>query len=95
MAYSFLARMAVKPEKDAEFVALCREMESLVRALEPRTLAYQFFRLDAPHMFAVFESFEDEAADKEHQHAEHSQPIIAKMIECLDGTYTREFLRPL
>lgn len=95
MAYSFLARMTVKPEKDAEFVELCRDMESLVRALEPRTLDYRFFRLDAPHGFAVLESFEDEDAEREHREAEHARPLIAKMLDCLDGTYVREYLRPL
>lgn len=95
MAYTFLARMKVKPEKAAEFVELCREMESLVAALEPRTLAYRFYRLDEPNAFAVLESFEDEAADLEHQQAEHSKPLIGRMIDCLDGTYVREFLRPL
>jgi autoinducer 2-degrading protein len=95
MAFTFLARMKVKPECDAEFADLCRQMEALVKQHEPRTLHYQFFRLDEPHGFAVLESFEDEAADEEHRNAPHSQAIIARMIACLDGGYTREYLRPL
>ena len=95
MAYSFLARMTVKPEKDAEFADLCREMEVLVRALEPRTLDYRFFRLDEPNAFAVLESFEDEDAEREHREAEHAKPMIEKMLACLEGTYVREYLRPL
>lgn len=87
--------MKVHPEREAEFVELCREMEQLVGALEPRTLHYKFFRLDEPNSFAVLESFADEAADLEHQQAEHAQPIIARMIECLDGGYSREMLKDL
>ncbi len=95
MAFTFLARMRVKPGREEEFAELARQMEALVKAHEPRTLAYRFFRLDEPRGFAVLESFVDEAADEEHRTAPHSQPIIAQMIDCLDGGYTREYLRPL
>jgi len=58
-------------------------------------LAYKFYRLDTPLGFAVFESFVDEAADQAHQANPASTDIIASMIECIDGTYTREYLRPI
>jgi (4S)-4-hydroxy-5-phosphonooxypentane-2,3-dione isomerase len=94
MAYSFLSRFRVKPERDAEFVGLCREMEAVV-GLEPGTLGFKFFRLDEPGMFAVYESFVDEAADKAHQETEHGKPIIEKMMVCMDGMYVREMLYDL
>jgi autoinducer 2-degrading protein len=91
MAYSFLSRFRIKPERDADFVQLAREMEGLVH-LEPGTLAFKFFRLSEPHMFAVYESFVDEAADKAHMETAHGAPIIAKMLDCMDGSYSRELL---
>lgn len=94
MTMTFVARFKVKAEKDAEFVKLIAMAEKNA-AEEPDTLAYKFYRQDAPHSFAVFESFTDAAADKKHQENPKSQPVIAKMLECMDGTYTREYLLPV
>jgi (4S)-4-hydroxy-5-phosphonooxypentane-2,3-dione isomerase len=94
LAYSFLSRFRIKPDREADFVRLAREMESLVH-LEPGTLGFQFFRLEEPHMFAVFESFVDEAADKAHLETDHGRPLIEQMIGCMDGSYAREMLLDL
>lgn len=96
MAHSFVSRFSIKPEKTSEFIQLCREMEAHVRANEPDTLYFKFYRLDEPNMFAVIESFPDEAADKAHQAAPGAKPIIEKMLGCMGpGGYVREFLRDL
>ncbi|MFM8542427.1 MAG: putative quinol monooxygenase [Chakrabartia sp.] len=92
MSWTFLSRFHVKADREAEFLTLIPHME-MNAAEEIGTLAYKFYRLDAPHAFAVFESFVDEAADQAHQANPASVDIIAKMIECIDGTYTREYLR--
>ena len=94
MAYSFLSRFRIKAERDDDFVALARAMEGLVDR-EPGTLAFKFFRLGEPHMFAVYESFVDEAADQAHMATEHGKPIIDQMIGCMDGSYEREMLYDL
>ncbi len=94
MAYSFLSRFRIKPERDSDFVSLAKQMEGLVDR-EPGTLAFKFYRLDAPHMFAVYESFVDEAADKAHMETEHGKPLIEQMIGCMDGSYERELLHDL
>lgn len=91
MPTTFLSRFKVKPEKDAEFVGLIHQMEQ-VAAEEPDTLRYKFYRLKEPHAFGVFESFIDEAADQAHQANPASAPIIQKMLDCMDGSYTREYL---
>lgn len=91
MTWTFLSRFSVKPEHDADFVALIPQMEANA-AEEPGTLAYKFYRRSEPHSFAVFESFVDEAADKTHQANPRSAEIIARMIDYIDGTYTRDYL---
>ena len=91
MAFTFLSRFRVKPERDAEFIELSPQMEANAAA-EPATLVYKFYRLDDPHMFGVFESFIDADGDRVHQANPASAPIIARMIECIDGTYVREML---
>ena len=94
MAYSFLSRFRIKPDRRDDFIALARQMEGLVDR-EPGTLAFKFFRLDEPDMFAVYESFVDEAADKAHMETDHGKPIIEQMIVCMDGSYHREMLYDL
>lgn len=91
MPFSFLSRFRIDPTRDAEFVALIAEMEANA-AEEPDTLSYKFYRLDQDGGYAVFESFTDEAADKAHQANPKSAPVIVKMIEIIDGGYTREIL---
>lgn len=91
MAFTFLSRFRVKPERDAEFVGLIPQMEANAAA-EPATLAYKFYRLDEPNMYGVFESFVDADGDRAHQTNPASTPIIARMIECIDGNYVREML---
>ena len=66
MAFTFLSRFRIKPERDDEFVALIDQMEALA-ADEADTLAYKFYRLDDSGGYAVFESFTDADADKAHQ----------------------------
>ena len=94
MAYSFLSRFRIKPEREDEFIAVARKMEGLVDR-EPGTLAFNFFRLGEPGMFAVFESFVDEAADKAHMETDHGKPLIEVMIGCMAGGYEREMLYDL
>jgi (4S)-4-hydroxy-5-phosphonooxypentane-2,3-dione isomerase len=95
MALTFLARMRVRPEKQAQFIALCRQMEADVKRYEPDCLQYQFFRLREPNGFGVIESFKNEAAEQFHREAEHSKVVIAGMLECLEDGYSREYLDPL
>ena len=94
MAYSFLSRFRIKADREQDFVALARQMEGLVDR-EPGTLAFKFFRLEEPQMFAVYESFFDEAADKAHMETDHGKPVIEQMIGCMDGSYQREMLYEL
>ena len=91
MPTTFLSRFKVKPDKEAQFIGLIGQMEANA-ADEPDTLAYKFYRLEEPHAFAVYESFTGPQADETHQANPASAPIIAQMIDCIDGTYTREYL---
>ena len=94
MSWTFLSRFNIKADHEAEFLTLIPPMEANAAA-EPGTLAYKFYRLAEPRAFAVFESFVDEAADQTHQANPASADIITRMIEYIEGTYTREYLLPL
>jgi autoinducer 2-degrading protein len=94
MAFSFLSRFRIKPEKEADFVALVPKIEA-ISAREPWTLAYKFYRLDEPGMFAVYESFTDESGDAKHQQNPENVALIDDIVACIDGTYTREYLHDI
>ena len=94
MAYSFLSRFRIRSDREEAFVALARAMEALV-AREPGTIGFRFFRLGEPGMFAVYESFVDEAAEAAHMANPEGVPLIERMIGCMDGSYTREMLYDL
>jgi autoinducer 2-degrading protein len=93
---TFLSRMTVKAEKEAEFLELVRSLTAAVHAYEPNTLQYRFYKLrDQELGYAVFESFTDEEAEKAHLDTPHFHRYAPPMIECLDGEYVREYLDDL
>jgi autoinducer 2-degrading protein len=88
--------MTVKAEKEAEYLDLVAKLTEAVRANEPDTLQYQFYKLrDQPLGYAVFESFTSEEAEKAHLDTPHFHKYAPPMIECLDGEYVREYLDDL
>jgi len=93
---TFLARMKVKAEKEADFVRLAKALTREVREKEPETTGYTFFKLsDEPLGYAVYEQFINEEAEEAHLNTPHFKQIAPDLIECLDGTYVREYLDPL
>jgi autoinducer 2-degrading protein len=93
---TFLARMKIKEGKEADFIRLASALTEKVRANEPETTAYEFFKLrDEPLGYAVFERFTGEAAEEAHRNTPHFLEIAPDLIECIDGTYVREFLDPM
>ena len=94
---SFLARMLVKEGREEEFVRLSKALEEKVRANEPDTLYYAFYRLREPRQYACFESFADEAAEEKHMNSEYLAEIAPPLLDCLEGDppYVREYLDPL
>ena len=90
---TFLARMKVKEGQEAEFEQLAKQLTEQVLASEPGIRAYEFFRLpDEDRGYAVFESFESEEAEEAHRNTPHFKALAPPLIECIDGTYVREFL---
>jgi autoinducer 2-degrading protein len=92
---TFIARMTVKPGQEAAFIAACRELEAHVRANEPGTLLYEFFKLREPNRYAVLECFRDEAAEHLHMGSAVLAAVAPKISACLDGTWEREYFDPL
>lgn len=94
MRCTFLSRFRIKPECEAEFIRLTEQMEAIAKD-EPATLAYNFYRLEEPGMFAVYESFTSEAGDKAHMENPLNVPLIEATVACMEGSYSREYLYDL
>lgn len=93
---TFLARMKVKADKEQQFIDLAKQLTEKTLANEAGVSLYKFYRLrDEPLGFAVLEAFVDEAAEEAHLNAEHFKALAPGLLECLDGTYVREYLDPL
>jgi autoinducer 2-degrading protein len=92
---TFIARMSCKPEKRQEFVACCRQLQDHVKANEPGTLMYEFFKLREPDRYVVLESFRDEAAEHLHMNSKLLAEIAPQISACLEGTWVREYFDPL
>lgn len=93
---TFLAKMTIKEGREEEFVRLAKELTEKVRANEPETVAYEFFKLrDEERGYAVYEQFTSEEAEQAHQNTPHFAEIAPGLIECIDGTYVRTYLDPL
>lgn len=94
--HTFIARMKVKADKEQEFIRLAKQLTDAVRANEPDVVHYEFFKLKDEELgYAVFESFVSEEADEAHQNTAHFKEIAPGLIECIDGTYIREYLEHL
>lgn len=92
---TFIARMTVKPGREAEFVGYCKELETHVRTREPDVLAYEFFKLREPNRYAVLESFHDHESEERHMKSAKLAEVGPKLAACLDGTWVREYLDTL
>jgi (4S)-4-hydroxy-5-phosphonooxypentane-2,3-dione isomerase len=92
---TFIARMTCKPDKKSEFVRLCRELEDHVKANEPDTLLYRFYKLREPDRYAVLESFRSEDAEHRHMNSSILADMAPRISACLDGTWVREYFDPL
>jgi autoinducer 2-degrading protein len=88
---TFIARMTCKPDMQFEFIRLCRQLEAYVRANEPDTLWYEFFKLRDENRFAVLESFRDDAAEHRHMNSPVLAETAPKLSACLNGTWEREY----
>jgi (4S)-4-hydroxy-5-phosphonooxypentane-2,3-dione isomerase len=92
---TFISRMTCKPDKQREFVRLCRQLESYVSANEPDTMLFEFFKLREPNRYVVLESFPDESAEHRHLNSPMLAETAPKISACLDGTWVREYFDPL
>ena len=91
---TFISRMTVKPGREQDFVDACNELTAKVQAHEPGVIYYEFFKLREPRRYAVLESFPTEEMEHAHMNSAWLAAIGPRIVDCLDGTWEREYLDP-
>lgn len=92
---TFISRMTVKEGREQDFVRICKALTETVRGKEPDVIWYEFFKLREPRRYAVVESFPNEEVEHAHMNSPWLAEVAPGLIDCLDGTWVREYLDPL
>lgn len=95
MAFTYTARLRIRPEKEAAFRAALDDMIAVART-DPGTLDYKVFTLDDPYCYVFYESYVDAAADERHRTDPVSGAIVQRLVDCIDGDgFSQEFWTPV
>lgn len=83
-AKSFIAKLAVKPERRDEFVALQTELKQLVHEREPDVWVYELLQSDDdPNLFYCVATFKDQAAFDTHMSIDFHDRLVPPILDCL------------
>ena len=86
MAVGVVATIKIKPDTNAAFEAVAKEMMAAVRANEPGNKVYQFCKSKAdPTTYVVMEIYADQVALEAHGKSEHFRSIGPKMGPSMAG----------
>ena len=89
---TFLSRMTVKAGREADYERLVTQLTKVVLEKEPEVIYFEFFKLREPRRYAVLESFKSEEGEHQHLETAHFKEIAPGILDCLDGSYVREYL---
>jgi quinol monooxygenase YgiN len=86
MSTTFIATLAVKHGKEAEFERLQKELSDLTRANEPDTLVYDVLKSRGkPRTYVVYGRFKNEAAFQTHQTSPFHDRLVPPIMACVEG----------
>ena len=89
---TFIAKLEVKPGREAEFERLQQELSKLTHEHEPDTFVYDVVRhKDKPGVYVVYARFKDEAAFQLHQATPFHERLVPPILDCVDGAMDLQF----
>lgn len=92
MSTTFVAKLVVKPGKEADFERLQRELSELTHRHEPDTLVYDVIRhRTEPRTYVVYGRFKDEAAFQHHQETDFHDRLVPPILDCLEREMDLQF----
>jgi len=88
----FIARLKVKPGREADFERLQQELSELTHQHEPDTLSYDVIRHRTESgVYVVYARFKDEAAFQQHQTTSFHERLVPPIVETLAGEMDLQF----
>jgi len=88
----FIARLKVKPGREADFEKLQRELSQLTHAHEPDTHVYDVIRhRTEPGVYVVYARFKDEASFQHHQTTPFHDRLVPPIVDTLGGDMDLQF----
>jgi quinol monooxygenase YgiN len=88
----FIARLKVKPGREAEFERLQKELSELTHQNEPDTYVYDVIRhRTEPGVYVVYARFKDEASFQRHQTTAFHDRLVPPIMDTLDGAMDLQF----
>lgn len=86
MTTTFIATLAVKDGREAEFESLQKELSELTHANEPGTLVYDVIKSRTkPRTYVVYGRFKNEAAFEAHQSSPFHDRLVPPIMACVEG----------
>ena len=76
-------RLKVRPEMEAEFLRIFRDVAAIVEAEEPDCVAYAVWETGQPHEYFLVESYRS-AAGRDFHNQRH-KAVAPAFFACLDG----------
>ena len=91
---TMIAHITVKPDKEAEWEAICRTLHAATHAEEPGVVRYEYWRGSEPRSYYAILSFVDHRAFIVHQASDHHEDASPQIRDCLE-TFRLEFVDPV
>ena len=86
MSTTFIATLAVKAGREAEFERAQKELSELTHANEPDTLVYDVIKSRSkPRTYVVYGRFKSEAAFQAHQSSPFHDRLVPPIMACVEG----------
>lgn len=86
MSTTFIATLAVKAGKEAEFESLQKELSRVTHAEEPDTLVYDVLKSRTKQRtYIVYGRFKDEAAFQTHMNSSAHHRLVPGILACVEG----------
>jgi quinol monooxygenase YgiN len=83
---TFIATLAVRAGKEAEFESLQKELSELTHAAEPDTLVYDVIKSRTKERtYVVYGRFKDEAAFQSHMDSGFHHRLVPGILACVEG----------
>ncbi len=92
MSTTFIARLVVKPGKEADFERLQTELSRLTHDSEPGVLVYDVIKhRSEPSTYVVYARFRDEAAFQTHMKVDFHDRLVPPILACLSQEMDLQF----